>query len=167
VIRDAGPGDLEAIAAIYNREVATSLATLDTEPMAGERLGAFAARHRSPRYPLRVAIGATRVIGWAALSPWSDRCGYARAAEVSVYVAEPARGRGLGRVLLEDLIAHAKEAGVAVLLARIVAGRDASLALHRRLGFTEIGVMRRVGEKFGEIVDVVLLELHLDLESRV
>lgn len=162
MIRDAVEADLAAVAAIYNHEVATSLATLDTEPMAGERLERFAAKHRNPRFPLRVADEAGEVVGWAALSPWSDRCGYARAAEVSVYVAGPARGRGLGRALLEDLIGCARSAGVAVLLARIVGGREASLALHRKLGFSEIGVMRRVGAKLGEIVDVVLLDLHLD-----
>jgi L-amino acid N-acyltransferase len=162
IVRDGGAADLAAVAAIYNHEVATSLASLDTEPMQGEALARFAAVHRSPRYPLRVAESDGAVIGWATLSPWSSRCGYARAAEVSIYVDAPARGRGVGRALLSDLIDCAARAGIAVLLARIVAGREASLALHRGLGFSEIGVMRRVGEKLGQIVDVVLLDRHLD-----
>ena len=162
LIRDAEPADLPTIADIYNREVASSLATLDTEPMSGDRLERFGRAHSVDRFPLRVGEVGGVVIGWASLSPWSDRCGYARAAEVSVYVAESARGRGWGRALLEDLENCARSLGTAVLLARIVAGRETSLALHRKLGFAEIGVMRRVGAKFGQIVDVVLLDKHLD-----
>jgi phosphinothricin acetyltransferase len=72
------------------------------------------------------------------------------------------RGAGVGRALLQGLIDRARAAGLGVLLARIVSQSDASLRLHESLGFQRIGTMRRVGEKFGRVLDVILLDLHLD-----
>ncbi|TMA47656.1 MAG: N-acetyltransferase family protein, partial [Deltaproteobacteria bacterium] len=109
-----------------------------------------------------VAEESGRVVGWGSLSAWSDRCAYARAAEVSVYVHQDHRGHGIGRALLADLIARGRAAGLGVLLARIESSGAASLALHRALGFQPIGTMRRVGEKSGRLLDVELLDLHLD-----
>ena len=87
---------------------------------------------------------------------------YARAAEVPVYVHQDHRGRGIGRALLAALVARGRADGLGVLLARVEASGRASLALHRALGFRPIGTMRRVGEKLGRILDVELLDLHLD-----
>ena len=111
---------------------------------------------------IRVAEENGGVVGWARLYPWSDRCAYARSAENSVYVRKDARGRGVGSELLEALIKRAREAGVCVLLARIAEGNPASIRLHEAAGFEAIGVMRRVGEKFGRILDVHLMQMHLD-----
>jgi phosphinothricin acetyltransferase len=162
-IRLAADGDAAAIAGIYNHEVATGTATFDTvEVTAAERQAWLAAHRGAARHPVVVAEAADgAVVGWASLSAWSERCAYARAAEVSVYVHRDARGLGVGRALLDDLIARGRAAGLGVLLARIVAGGTASLRLHSRAGFRPIGTMRRVGEKFGRILDVELLELHL------
>ena len=109
-----------------------------------------------------VAESNGEVLGWGSLSQWSPRGAYARTAEVSVYVDRPRRGEGVGRLLLAALIERAPQGGIAVLLARIAGENPASIALHESLGFAQIGVQRRSGEKFGRILDVALMDLHLD-----
>ncbi|HZP42668.1 MAG TPA: GNAT family N-acetyltransferase [Candidatus Binatia bacterium] len=162
-LRPAVDADLPAIVAIYNHEVRSGVATFDTEPWSVEGQRAWLAAHAtSERHPLLVAESEGDVVGWAALSPWSARCAYARAAEDSVYVRPGHRGRGVGRALLEELLRRARAAGLGVVIARIETSGAASLALHRALGFRPIGTMRRVGEKLGRILDVELLDLHLD-----
>lgn len=163
LIRLALDDDLPAIADIYNDEVEHSAATFDTEPVDLEERRAWLAAHDPVRHPVVVAEVDGDVVGWASLSSWSQRCAYARAAEVSVYVHRDHRGRGLGKKLLIDLIERARAADLGVLLARISSGGGpASLRLHTSLGFQRIGTMRRVGEKLGKILDVELLDLHLD-----
>lgn len=162
LVREMREADLEAVNAIYNREVLESTATFDTVPMTKEARAAWLAKHDGPRHPAIVADEGGLVIGWACLSPWSERCAYARAAEVSVYVHHAWRGRGAGRALLGELVRQGRDAGLGVLLARIVSEQTPSLRLHEQLGFGRIGCMRRVGEKLGRILDVDLLELHLD-----
>ena len=164
-IRPATAADLEAIVDIYNDEVLHGVATFDTEPWTVDGQAPWLTEHGEGRRPLLVAEEAGRVIGWASLSAWSPRCAYARAAEVSIYVHRDDRGRGIGRALLDELIARGRAAGLGVLLARIEASGAASMRLHRAVGFRPIGTMRRVGEKFGRLLDVELLELHLDAEG--
>lgn len=160
-IRRAREDDLPAIAAIYNHEVLTGTATFDTEPVTLDERRAWLTKHTGERHPALVAADADVVVGWGALSAWSDRCAYARAAEVSVYVHEDHRGRGIGKALLVALVDAGRAAGLGVLLARISSESEASLHLHRAQGFESIGTMRRVGEKFGRVLDVELLDLHL------
>lgn len=170
-IRDATPDDHDGIFEIYDHEVLHGTSTFDTTVKSRAEREAWLAEHRGPARPAIVAVapdhGSSRVLGWATLSAWSNRCAYARAAENSVYVHESARGRGVGRALLTELVARAKAAGLAVVLARIVEGNPASLRLHEAMGFQTIGVMRRVGEKFGRVLDVRLMDLHLDLGPEV
>ena len=163
LVRRAEARDLAGIFAIYDDEILHGTATFDTEPVPEERQILWLAAHQSERHPAIVAEeDSSIVLGWASLSPWSDRCAYARAAEVSVYVHRDYRGRGVGRALLTDLVRRGRSAGLGVLLARITSESEASVDLHRALGFTTIGTMRRVGEKFGRILDVALMDLHLD-----
>jgi phosphinothricin acetyltransferase len=110
----------------------------------------------------RVLEDAEQIVGWASLSPWSKRRAYAHTAEVSVYVHHEHRRRGFGKLLLQDLIKGARKAGLRVVLARVSRGEtQASLLLHKSLGFQTVGTMHRVGEKFGRLLDVTLLELQL------
>jgi phosphinothricin acetyltransferase len=162
VVRDARLTDLEAINAIYNHEVATGTATFDTEPMSPERRRAWLEQHGTPNRPALVAAEGDAVLGWACLSAWSDRCAYARAAEVSVYVDHAHWRRGVGRALLQALIERGRAAGLGVLLARIAGDGGGSLLLHEAVGFHRFATMRRVGQKFGRILDVQMLDLHLD-----
>lgn len=161
-VRPASPADFPYVFDIYHDEVRNGVGTFDTEPLSEEKQRAWLGAHDSPRHPLTVAVENGRILGWGSLKPWSDRCAYARAAEISVYVHRDHRGRGVGRELLADLIARARAAGLGVLLARIAGENKASLALFRKAGFQSIGTMRRVGEKFGRVLDVELLDFHLD-----
>ncbi len=161
-IRDAAPADLPAMARIYDEQVLHGTATFDTEPKSRAAWRKWFGEHPRGRYPIIVAEEDGRVAGWARLQPWSGRCAYARSAENSVYVRKDARGRGVGTELLSDLLRRARAAGIAVVLARVAEGNPASLRLHEAAGFRPVGVMRRVGEKFGRILDVSLLQIHLD-----
>jgi phosphinothricin acetyltransferase len=169
LIRDATAGDVPAILEIYNEQVLHGTATFDTEPKTGADHGPWFTRHDRERYPILVAeeggaggAGGGMVVGWARLYPWSDRCAYARSAENSVYVQKEWRGRGVARALMTELLARARARGIGVILARIAEGNPASIRLHENLGFERIGTMRRVGEKFARVLDVELMQLHLD-----
>jgi L-amino acid N-acyltransferase YncA len=142
-----------AVRAIYEEGIAGGDATFETAAPA------WAAWDRGhlPGHRL-VATRDGRVVGWAALSPVSDRCAYAGVAEVSVYVATAAAGRGVGRALLDRLVAGAEAAGIWTVQAGIFPENRASLALHRRCGFRTVGVRERLGRLDGRWRDVVLLE---------
>jgi phosphinothricin acetyltransferase len=106
-----------------------------------------------------VAERGTVVAGWASLSPWSDRAAYARAVEVSVYVAEEHRRNGVGRLLLQCLIDAGRAHRYRALLARISADNESSIRLHAGLGFTVVGTLKEVGMKFGRTLDVCIMEM--------
>jgi phosphinothricin acetyltransferase len=161
-LRDATAEDLPAIFGIYDEEVLRGTATFETVPKSKEERRLWYDAHPRERYPILVAEEEGRVVGWARLYPWSPRQAYARTAEDSVYVRADARGRGVGRALLEALLARAPAQGIKVVIARIAEGNPGSVKLHERLGFKPVGNMRRVGEKFGRILDVTILDLHLD-----
>lgn len=110
-----------------------------------------------------VAKSDGQIAGWAALSPTSDRCCYAGVAENSVYVAEWARGRGVGRVLLEELIARSEAAGIWTLTAGVFPENTASVRLHLVCGFRLVGVRERLGVVDGHWRDVLLLERRSEL----
>ena len=117
--------------------------------------------------PLRlVAEEDGQVAGWAALTPYSDRDCYRGVAESSVYVAARARGRGVGRALMERLVRDSEEAGYWTLQAGVFPENDASLALHRRCGFRVVGVRERLGQLAGDWKDVVLLERRTERSRR-
>ena len=158
-IRLAKTVDLEAIAAIYNREVLHSTATLDTEVRSQQEWLVWLNEHPPDRLPVFVATpdDGDDVLGWSALKRWSPRKGYDRCVEVSVYVHHESRGLGVGRTLLQTLVDAGRERGYGYLAARIGAASTASLKLHASLGFDHVGTMHRVGEKFGNVVDVVLM----------
>lgn len=161
LIRAARESDLPGIFAIYDREVLNGTCTFDTVPKTeAERLEWLRA-DGGGRYPIAVAEVEGKVVGWARLYQWSPRPAYARAAENAVYVDESARGSGVGRRLLEEVLQRGYDAGIRVVIARVVEGNPASLALHESMGFATIGIMHGVGEKFGVVRDVRLLEREL------
>ncbi|MDE2511602.1 MAG: N-acetyltransferase [Elusimicrobia bacterium] len=160
-IRPAREEDLPAVTAIYNEAVERTTGTFDTEPKTLAQTAAWFRSH-GETHPVLAAEEDGRVVAWASLSPWSDRCAYARSAEVSVYVEVPARGRGIAGELLDELLRRGRAAGVKQALARITQDNEASLRLHARRGFAEVGRLRRVGEKFGRVLDVHILQLSLE-----
>jgi phosphinothricin acetyltransferase len=150
------PDDYPAVAAIFAEGIATGTATFETEvPTWAE----WDAKHL-PHHRLVAELDGEPV-GWCAVVPYSNRAVYRGVGEESVYVAARARGHGVGRVLLEALIASARDGGLWTLQAGIFPDNEASLALHRGLGFREVGVRERLGRLDGVWRDVVLLELRL------
>ncbi|WP_346861119.1 N-acetyltransferase family protein [uncultured Draconibacterium sp.] len=105
-----------------------------------------------------VAVLNDELVGWAALSPVSQRCVYAGVCEISVYVANEARGQGVGKLLLQKLIDESEENGIKTLQAGIFPENTGSLFLHKKLGFREIGVREKIGQMNGFWRDVLLLE---------
>jgi len=152
-IRGARPDDWPRIASINAAGIATRNATFETEVPSYEDWDAsHLADHRF------VAVDGDRVVGWVALTGYSDRCCYQGVADLSVYVDPAAQGRGVGRALLEHVVASADAAGIWTLQAGVFPENEASLALHRRCGFRVVGTRERIGELDGVWRDVVLLE---------
>jgi L-amino acid N-acyltransferase YncA len=141
------------VLAAYVDGIGTGNATFETEPPTFDHWWAtHLADHR---------LVATRhgvVVGWAALSPVSDRCAYAGVAEASVYVAEHARGNHVGGALLEALIASADATGIWTIQAGIFPENTVSVQLHLRYGFRVVGTRERLGQLHGRWRDVLLLE---------
>ncbi|MCX8006917.1 MAG: GNAT family N-acetyltransferase [Coriobacteriia bacterium] len=157
-IRPATPEDADAIASIYNDAVLNTTATFDTEPVTPESRRAWLASHGAD-HPVIVAEEHGAVVGWAALSPWSDRCAYRTSVELSVYVDRRHVRRGIGRALAQHLLGNAPALGVHAVLARICTENRPSIALVEGLGFELCGVQREVGRKFGRWLDVAVYEL--------
>ena len=156
-LRAAAPGDVEAIRSIYNPEVIGSTATFDLVPRTAAAQAAWLRAHAGA-HPAIVAVDVDQVIGFGSLSPWRDRPAYSTSAEDSVYVHPDQRGRGVGRLLLDELVRLGRLHGFHALFARIVGDHQASIVLHQRCGFEVVGVEKQVGRKFGQWLDVVVME---------
>jgi L-amino acid N-acyltransferase YncA len=159
-IRDLRPDDWPAVRAIYASGIRGGDATFETEPPSWER---WDAAHPELRL---VAEHDGAVAGWAALSPVSGRCCYRGVGEVSVYVAETARGAGLGRALLDELVRRSEQDGYWTLNAGVFPENEASIRLHKACGFREIGVRERLGELHGVWRDVIWLERRSSVVGR-
>ena len=156
LVRPLHPDDYPAVAAVFAEGLATGRATFETVVPSWEEWDAgHLPEHRF------VAELDGDVVGWTAVVPYSRRSVYRGVGEESVYVAERARGRGVGRALLEAVIESARSGGLWTLQAGVFPDNVASLELHRRLGFREVGVRERIGQLAGTWRDVVLLELRL------
>ena len=151
-IRELRPEDWPAVRAIYEEGIRGGDATFETETPTWER---WDAAHSDVRL---VAERDGVVVGWAALSPASARHCYRGVGEVSVYVAKAARGAGLGRALLDELIGRSEQAGYWTLTAGVFPENEASVRLHRACGFREVGVREGIGEAGGVWRDVIWLE---------
>jgi phosphinothricin acetyltransferase len=164
-IRLATASDAAVIADIYNQGIADRGATFETEPRSEDdtrsRLG-------EARFPLLVAEQSGTVIGWAGLSSYRPRACYAGIAEFSIYLDRAARGHGVGRQLLDALIAAARERGYWKLVSRVFPFNAASRALCRACGFREVGTYEKHGCLDGQWTDVVIVERLIpeNLESR-
>lgn len=156
-IRAAAPADAPAIAAIYNQGIAERRATFETRLRQPAEMAASIAA--SARHPVIVAVDAADTpLGWASLGAYRPRDCYAGIAEVSVYVDGSARGRGLGRVLLDALVGEARTRGYWKLVSRIFTFNAASRAICRASGFREVGIYEKHGQLDGQWLDVVIVE---------
>jgi phosphinothricin acetyltransferase len=157
LIRDATEADLPGILTIYNQVIATSTAVYtETQSTLEDRRAWFAAR-RAANFPVLVA-DQDSLLGFASFGDFRPWPGYARSVEHSVHVSEAARGRGIGTALVQRLIAEAQTRGKHVMIAGIDGTNTASIALHRKLGFTEAGRLREVARKFGTWLDLLFMQ---------
>ena len=154
IVRLAEPRDLGRIAEIYNEGIDGRVATFETTHRTADDLALLLGE----RHLLIVAEQAGSVVGWAALSPYSDRRAYAGVAEFAVYVAAAARRGGVGRALMDDLARRGPERGVHKLVGKVLTTNEASLGLLRACGFREVGVHHRHGRLDGEWRDVTVVE---------
>jgi phosphinothricin acetyltransferase len=159
-IRELRPDDWPAVRAIYQQGIRGGNATFETETPSWER---WDAAHPELRL---VAERDGSVVGWAALSPASPRRCYRGVGDVSVYVAEEARGAGLGCELLDQLVERSEAAGYWTLNAGVFPENEASIRLHTACGFRAVGVRERIGESGGVWRNVLLLERRSMLVGR-
>lgn len=161
-LRTALLQDAEAMADIYNYEVEHSTATFDLVGRTIDEQRAWIAA-RSGAFSAIVADDPVHgVIGFAALSTYRDRAGYRTTVENSVYVHRAHQRRGTGRIMLAQLVSLARDSGFHTMIARIDSGSVGSLALHRSLGFVEVGLEREIGRKFGRWLDSVIMQRMLE-----
>jgi L-amino acid N-acyltransferase len=158
-VRLAERRDADAIRSIYNVEVAESTVTFDLVPRTLDEQVEWVDEH-SGAHPAIAAVDddTGEVIGFGSLTAFHPRPAYGPTVENSVYVRRDRRGEGVGRLLLEELLRLASDHGFHSVIARIVGGHEASIALHAACGFALIGTQREVGRKFGRWLDVVEMQ---------
>ncbi|MGH3081369.1 MAG: GNAT family N-acetyltransferase [Gaiellaceae bacterium] len=152
-LRELRKEDWPAVKAIYEQGIAGGNATFETEAPSWDDWD----RTHLEGYRL-VALQEGEVVGWAALGPMSERCVYEGVAENSVYVADHAQGRGIGRALLEELVTRSERDGIWTIQTGIFPENEASIELHKRCGFRVVGVRERIGKHHGVWRDVVFME---------
>jgi phosphinothricin acetyltransferase len=157
VIRLADEADDAAIAAIWNVEAVGTIATTDTEPRDAAAQRAWRLAH-SADYPVLVAVEAREVVAFGSLAPYRPKESYRHTVEDSVYVKAEWRGKGLGALVLEDLVRRARERGHHSVVARVTSENTASLRLHQRHRFTRVGCESQAAFKLGRWLDVVTLQ---------
>jgi len=153
-VRIALPSDAAAMASIYNQGIEDRVATFETRLRSADDM----ARMFDGVYPQVIVEDNAGVIAFAATSSYRPRECYSGIAEVSVYVARDARGRGAGRLALEELIAHAAKAGYWKLVSRVFPENTPSRALLRSLSFREVGIYEKHAQLDGVWKDVVIVE---------
>ena len=159
-IRDAVEADLPAIIGIYNAAIATRISTAQLEPVTVESRRHWLSEHSSDRYPFWVAEIDGRVRGWLSFKSFLPRCAYRGTIELSVYVDENFRRRGIARKLLEAAIARASSIGINAMVGLIFAHNEASLKLFTRLGFERWGLLPRVARLDDVERDLVVVGRH-------
>jgi phosphinothricin acetyltransferase len=155
LVRAARPTDLPALTDIYNHYVATSGVTFDTTPFTVQARQEWFSHYASTGpHRLLVAVDGDDVLGYATSSPFRPKPGYASSVETSVYLRHDATGRGLGTMLYRALLEALADLGLHRAYAGVALPNDASVALHERLGFREVGTYVEVGRKLGRYWDV-------------
>jgi phosphinothricin acetyltransferase len=154
-IRQMVADDWKAVRAIYLEGLATGDATFETEAPSWEK---WDDGHIARPRLVALSSNIDGAVGWAALTPVSSRPAYRWVAEVSVYVAETFRGKGLGNALLKQLVAESEQMGFYTLQASVFPQNIASLVLHKSCGFRVVGTRQRIGQVNGIWRDTVLLE---------
>ena len=168
-IRAAEERDIPDIREIYNYYVTNSVVTFDEKQWTVAQWRDKFVRLTKLGLPFLVAVSPTgQVLGYALAQPWAGKSAYRYTVEDSIYLGQAAAGKGLGRALLEALIDACREKGLRELVAVVSdKGAEASVALHEKLGFVEVGRMGRVGFKFGRWLGTIYLQKSLKPEKKV
>ncbi|MCU1689357.1 MAG: family N-acetyltransferase [Pseudonocardiales bacterium] len=161
ILRDAVPGDAEALSAIYAHYVLHTVITFDETPLTSVEWAGKVAHMQADGWPVLVAEVDGEVLGYAYVSQFRPKSAYRFTVEDSIYLAPTATGRGIGRPLLTELLERSRAAGARSVIAVIAAPGEVSVALHARAGFLDAGVLRDVGFKFGGWVDTIQMQLML------
>jgi len=162
IIRDVAENDAEAIAAIYGHHVLNGTASYEVDPPSVSETLAKIRRISEPGWPFIVAELDGEVAGYAYVTQFRDRPAYRFTAEDSIYVHPARLGRGVGKGLLEALMARSRDFGFRTIIAVIGGAEAASVSLHIALGFEEVGRLRAVGHKFGRWLDSVYMQCELE-----
>jgi phosphinothricin acetyltransferase len=158
----ADESDLEGITAIYNDVIARSTAIFSDDPVSVENRREWLVERQARGFPVLVAREDGQVLAFGSFGDFRAWPGYRTTVEHSVHVASGHRRRGIGAQLVRVLIDEARALGMHVMIAGVVSTNEASLALHRRLGFVEVGRLPEVARKFDEWLELVLLQLALE-----
>lgn len=162
-LRDALARDIPDMLEIYNHYVANSTVTFDEDALTLKEMRAKFEHVQELGYPWIVAVSPRNaILGYAYVTPWKPKAAYRFTVENSIYLGPASTGKGIGTALMAELLPRAKAAGVKEVIAVIAdKGADASLRLHERFGFEEIGHMGKVGFKFGRWLGTYLLQRSL------
>ncbi len=159
IIRDATALDMEAVATIYNDAVTKTTAIWNNALVDAENRRGWLEDRLAKGYPVLVAADSENIVcGYAALGPFRAFDGYKYTSELSLYVRNGQRGRGIGHMLLRTLIERGKRQGFHALIAAIEANNLPSMKLHHALGFQQVGLLPQVGRKFERWLDLVLMQ---------
>lgn len=154
MIRPVRTEDVPFITDLYNHYVLHTTVSFETEALTLQQM-----RQRmeeiSSHFPYYVYEENGELLGYACVHPWKDRKAYHKTLETTVYLADKARHRGIGRLLVEKLIDDSRRLGYYALIACITAENEVSVNFHRKMGFKQVSLFEKVGEKFGRVLDVV------------
>jgi L-amino acid N-acyltransferase len=160
-IRDAVLEDLPSMLEIYNDAVRNLTATFDLEEHSLEQRKVWFEKHGG-KFPLIVAILEEEVVGYCCLSSYRDKPAYARSTELSIYISNNHRGKGIGTLLMKEIIERAKQLDYHTMIGGITSGNVASVKLHEKFSFSFVGRFQEVGFKFGEWQHVDFYQLLLE-----
>ena len=156
-IRKSTRDDLKAILDIYNEAVLNTTATFDTTARTFEQQLEWYENHKA-NHPVFVAEENNVVVGWASLSPYSDRCAYDTTVEVSVYIHPDHRGKKIGSKLLEVITLEGLKVKNHTVISRITSDNLSSIHIHEKIGYRHVGTLKEVGVKFGKLLDVEIMQ---------
>ena len=161
VIRDATAADIPAIRTIYNDMILHTTAVYDEDPHSLEKRMQWYNDRTAQGFPILVAEENQRILGFASYGTFRPWQGFRHTVEHAVYVAESEQGKGIGRLLMEQLIQRAQQQGIHVMVAGIDAANQSSIQLHEKLGFETAGVLKQVGRKFDRWLDLQFMTKQL------